>query len=368
MDRSVNLILEYLSRSRFSLFSWIAGSSILSSMRKLLNDDHSVSIHPSTIIFAVLFVLGLYFLFYIREIVVTLLCALILMSALNPGIKLMERKLKIPRAIGIFISYLLLILVVVLALLLIIPPLLTEIPNLMNSLSLPPMLMSLSNFKFSVSELSSLLNEAQNSIGAIYGIVSSTFQGIFGFFTVTVMSIYLLIDRDNLHKKIGWVNKDPHYLALAKELIDTIEISLGGWVRGQLFLMLTIGLFSFIGLSLLSIPYALPLALAAGFLEILPNLGPTLAAIPSVLVAYEAFGAPMAGFVVLFYMLIQVLENNLIVPKIMKDNVDVNPLTTIVMILTGLKVGGMLGAFLSVPIYIMLRTIYSLWQRERLAA
>jgi len=333
-------------------------------MRKILNNDHSVSIHPSTIIFGVLFVISLYFLFYIREIVITLFLALIMMSALNPGVKWLERKLRIPRPIGIGIFYLLIIFIVGLALVVIVPPLLSEIPNLMNTLSLPPFLSTMNTFKFSISELSSLIGEAQNSFGAIYDVVTSTFHGILGFFTVLVMTAYLLVDREHLYKKISWFTKDQKHLELMKELIDRVEVYLGGWVRGQLFLMLTIGVMTFIGLTLLSIPYALPLALAAGLLEILPNLGPALAAIPGVLVAYGAFGGPMAGFVAIFYLVIQQLENNLIVPKIMKDNVDVNPLTTIVMILIGLKVGGMLGALLAVPVYIVIRTIYSLWLRE----
>jgi predicted PurR-regulated permease PerM len=280
----------------------------------------------------------------------------------------MKRRLKIPRPIGIVISFLVIIFFVGLALILILPPLFTEVPNLVNALSLPslaPVLGTLNKFNFSLSEIGSILGQAQSSFSTIYGIITSTFQGIFSFFTVLVMTAYLLIDRDHLHKKISWFTKEPRHLEMADEFINRIEVYLGGWVRGQLFLMITIGVFSFVGLSLLSIPYALPLAVVAGLLEILPNLGPTLAAVPSILVAYGAFGAPMAGFVALFYIFVQMLENNLIVPKIMKDNVDVNPLATILLILTGLKVGGMLGALLSVPVYIVLRTIYSLWLRER---
>lgn len=333
-------------------------------MRKFFSNDHAVSIDPWSVVFVVAFLFGLYFLFYIKEIVITLFSAFIIMSALNPGIKMMQRRLRIPRLMGIVISYLFVLFVLVLALVLILPPLISEVPNLMNTLALPPVIMNMTKLNFSVSELNSLVSEAQNSLGAILGILNSTFQGIFGFFTVLVMTAYLLVDREHLHQKIAWFSKDPHHLALAKEFIDRVEIYLGGWVRGQLFLMLTIGVLSFVGLTIIQIPYALPLSIAAGFLEILPNLGPTLAAIPSVIVAYGAFGAPMAGFVLLFSIVIQLLENNVIVPKIMKDNVDVNPLTTIVMILTGLKVGGMLGALLAVPVYIVIRTTFSLWQRE----
>jgi predicted PurR-regulated permease PerM len=128
-------------------------------MRKFLNNEHAVSIDPSTIIFTVFFLISVYFLFYIREIVITLFCAFILMSALNPGIKMMQRRFKIPRALGIVISFLLIIFVVGLALVVILPPLFGEVPNLLKTLSLPPVLMSsLNNFQFSESELSSLFN------------------------------------------------------------------------------------------------------------------------------------------------------------------------------------------------------------------
>jgi predicted PurR-regulated permease PerM len=62
---------------------------------------------------------------------------------------------------------------------------------------------------------------------------------------------------------------------------------------------------------------------------------------------------------------VQQFENNLIVPKLMKDNVDVNPLTTIILILSGFKLGNVVGALLAVPIYIFVRSVYSMWLKER---
>ena len=123
--------------------------------------------------------------------------------------------------------------------------------------------------------------------------------------------------------------------------------------------MLTIGIVTFIGLTVLRIPYALPLALAAGLLEILPNLGPTLAAIPAIAIAYISFGPVSALLALIFYVIVQQLENNLLVPKIMAANAHVNPLVAIVTILIGVEIGGVVGAFLAIPIYIVIRLIYS---------
>jgi len=121
---------------------------------------------------------------------------------------------------------------------------------------------------------------------------------------------------------------------------------------------------TFVSLTLLKIPYALPLALATSFLEILPNLGPTISAVPALMVAYSAGGWSMTGVVLVLFLVIQQLENNIIVPRIMKANVDVSPLMTILVILTGFKIGGVIGALLSVPTYILIRMIYAFWMRD----
>lgn len=333
-------------------------------LKKFFSHEHSVSIAPSTIVFAVFFILSLYFLYYIREIVVIFILALIFMSALNPGLKLMQSKLRIPRPLGIVILYLLVILLVVTAFALIVPPLFSEIPNLIHSFNLPPLPQHIREFNFTIVELNDILTQFQGSFGTIYGLVASTFQGIFGFFTILVMSAYLLLDRENLHKRVAWFTHEPKHLQIAKEFVDSLEIQLGGWVRGQLLLMLTIGVFSFIILSILQVPYALPLALAAGFLEILPNLGPTLAVLPALVVAYPAGGWGLVGAVLAAYVIIQQAENHLIVPKVMQKNADVSPLITILVILTGFKMAGVVGALLSVPIYIILRTAYAFWLKD----
>jgi len=245
----------------------------------------------------------------------------------------------------------------------VVPPLASEFANLTKSLNvdIPPIQNELKNFKFTLTEINNLVESIGGSIGTVFNLVSSTFSGLFTVFTISVMSVYLLMDRKNLYKKVYWFTKDDKYLQKAELFINMIEQQLGGWIRGQIILMTIIGFITYLGLMIIGVPYALPLALIAGFLEILPNLGPTIAAIPSLLLAYM-FGGPAVTVVTLFfYIIVQQLENNLIVPKVMKDNADVNPLTTIVVILIGVQLAGVIGALLSVPAYIVFRIWYSLW-------
>ena len=138
--------------------------------------------------------------------------------------------------------------------------------------------------------------------------------------------------------------------------MDEIEKRLGGWIRAEIVLMIIIGLLTFIGLTLLGIDYALPLAILAGFLEIIPNIGPFISAIPAVLVGL--FISPlMALAVAALYFLVQQIENNFIVPQLMAKECGINPLITIIALIAGFKLGGVIGAVLAVPIILLIEII-----------
>lgn len=324
----------------------------------------TIKVAPSTFLWIVAIAGTIFLLFEIQSILITLFFALIVMSALRPSVSWMEKKLRFPRIAAILVLYALIIFLIVLSFAVIIPPLISEFPNFIQTLSLPPLPNDLADMKLSISQISSLLPQIGTSFNAIFDIISSTFTGIFTAITTLVIASYLLIDRENLYLKAVWFTKEKKHLESVRTLIDQIEMQLGGWVRGQLSLMLVIGLVTFIGLTVMGVPYALPLALTAGLLEVLPNLGPTISAIPAIAIAFLVGGPAMALLVTIFYILVQQLENNFIVPKIMKDNADVNPLATIVLILVGLKLAGVIGALLAVPIYIVIRSVYAMWYRE----
>ena len=141
-----------------------------------------------------------------------------------------------------------------------------------------------------------------------------------------------------------------------KGLIIQIEEKLGGWFRGQFFLSLVIGTLSYIGLLILGVPYALPLAVVAGVMEVVPVIGPIISAIPSILIALTI--SPLLGLAVaVMYFVIQQLENHLIVPQVMKRAVGINPLFVILAIAVGSRLLGFAGALLAVPIAVVIQII-----------
>ncbi len=333
-------------------------------MKKYLFSDHAVTISPFTIIFTVFFLLSLYMLYQVRAVVILLIMAFIIMVALNPLVKFFTKKMRLPKAVSIFLSYLFLISWVALIIGLLVPPLAKEVFQLIDLLDLPVFGQEISKFSFTLQELSSVVNSFSGSFNALLSIVSSTFNGVITTFTLLVMSFYLMMERQILHRKIYWFTSNEAYAEKVKKFINSIENQLGGWVRAQLILMISIFTLTYVSLALISIPYALPLALLAGLFEIVPNLGPTIAMIPAVFVAYITFGPVMAGIVVLLYIIIQQIENNVLVPKVMSSSANVDPLIAITTILVGVRLGGVLGALLSIPIYIIARTFYSIFLRS----
>jgi predicted PurR-regulated permease PerM len=135
----------------------------------------------------------------------------------------------------------------------------------------------------------------------------------------------------------------------ARSAWNAAETRLGLWVRGQLTLMAAIGVATGIAYTVLGVPSALLLALVAALCEAIPIVGPLLGAVPAVLVA--ATVSPELALVVAgVYVILQFLEGNVLVPMVMRNTVGISPFLVIVSLLVGGAVGGMVGALLAVPV------------------
>jgi predicted PurR-regulated permease PerM len=330
---------------------------------------HGVWIDPISVLLNVALLYCLFLMYQVRDVFTLLFLAFILMTALHPMVMFFNTRLRVPRGIAIFLSYISVVVLFGVIIGFVVPPVVNELYLLVKSSDIPyfqQFQQEIAALSLDLSEIGALAERVGTSVNMIFNIISSTFAGAFTFMTLLVFSAYMMIDRPHLHKKIAWFTKEKKYFDIAEKYINDLELQLGGWVRGQILLMVLIGGLTYVGLLLLNIPYALPLALLAGVLEIIPNLGPTVAAVPAIILAYVVGGPVLAGITTLFYFVMQQLENNLIVPKIMHDNADVNPLVAMVTIIIGLTLGGVIGALISVPMYIVFRTTYATIRRNSL--
>ncbi len=149
-----------------------------------------------------------------------------------------------------------------------------------------------------------------------------------------------------------------------RELISTMEAQLGRYIVGQGLLMLSIAVLSFVGYLLLGLPYAFILALIAGLMEAVPLVGPALGAIPAALVAYSV-NPSLVIWVIVFTLVVQQLENNILVPRIMRRSVGVNPLVTLLALTALSTLFGVTGALIAVPLAAIVQLLFFRYVVER---
>jgi predicted PurR-regulated permease PerM len=188
------------------------------------------------------------------------------------------------------------------------------------------------------------------------------FGGVFSVLTIFIISFYWLMYHDAFKKFIAKLFA-PNIRGNVLKTLDTVNEKLGAWLRGQIFLCFFIGLMSWIALTLIGVPYALPLALVAGILEAVPTLGPILSAIPAAIVALTVSPA-LALMVVFAYIVIQALENNILVPNVMQKAVGLNPVVVILSITIGANLMGIAGALLAIPFVSLIVVILQTFEED----
>jgi predicted PurR-regulated permease PerM len=146
---------------------------------------------------------------------------------------------------------------------------------------------------------------------------------------------------------------------------DDIEGRMGYWVRGQLTLMTVVGVLTTVAYLVLGLPNALLLGVFAGLAEIIPIIGPAIGAVPALITAFVAGGPELALLVAGVYVVIQVVEGQILVPIVMKNAVGLPPFIIIVSLLVGGAVAGLVGALLAVPVATALAAVMENAQARR---
>jgi predicted PurR-regulated permease PerM len=283
------------------------------------------------------------------------------MESLHPTINKLQ-KYNIPRPIAIILIYILVISLFSFTIAGIIPILLSQTGELIRVL--PSTINNLNIFGFSAVDLSSQFKILETIPNQVAQAVLSLVSNIFSAFVILVITFYLLLERPKLANHCSRLTKNPNIKDLIVQFFCALELKMGNWVNGELILMTIIGLMSYVGYSLLGLPYALPLAIIAGILEIVPNIGPIITSVIAILIGLTV--SPFVAFLtVLLSIFVHQSENNFITPKIMKEAIGLNPVITILTIATGAKLAGIGGALLSVPLYLTLETIITtVWKKK----
>ncbi len=239
---------------------------------------------------------------------------------------------------------------------------LTELLGWWNRLDLP------ADVKAAVDKaLADLLANVGSIVPSILRPVFSSVLGfvgsIFGYLIIPVWTFWILRDRPRIVRAFDHA-VPAEWRADTWAALGIVRRVFGSWVRGQLILGLVVGVATFIGLLVLGAlvdpvfsRYAVLLAVIAGVLELLPVIGPIIAAIPAILLGATA-GVPAIVAALLLYFAIQQVENTLLVPKIQGDATNLHPAVVIFSLILGGAVAGLLGAILALPIAATLRDLY----------
>lgn len=312
-----------------------------------------VEISHRTIIFTVLFLLSLGFLYLIKDIILELFVALLLMTIFEPMVAGLT-KIKVPRGLAVLITYILVIGILGGTIALIAPTIVEQTTSFANAL--PGYLSNIGITRdFSEQILSGYLGQLGNLPGQIFDLTFSIFSNFLSVITVLVFAFYMLLSRNKLDDQLASFFGEEKQKSIGKT-IDELEKRLGGWARGELILMFTIGIGTYVGLLILGIPFALPLAILSGLFEIIPLLGPIFSAIPAVIIGFGI--SPLTGAAVIaIAFLVHQLENYVLVPKIMEKSVGVSPIITLISLAIGARLAGIVGAIISVPMVITLQVL-----------
>jgi predicted PurR-regulated permease PerM len=284
----------------------------------------------------------------------------------SPVIRLVERRLRVPRWVAILLLYVALIGVLALVLTLVFPPLIEQAKGLWAAA--PRMFDSAQQYlidkgvlrhHFTLREMvESAPGTGGGAVGAVAGAAVGIAGGLFGFVTILILTFYLLLEAQSLRGVFLRLFPRPRrtqIAAAANQVTDKVS----AWLNGQLVLSGTIGTTAAIGLWILGIPYFYVLALIAGIGELIPIVGPLLSAIPAIGVALS-ISYQKALFVAIFFLLQQQFENHVLVPRVMSSQVGVSPSTVIIALLIGGELFGILGAILAVPTAAILQVAYEL--------
>jgi predicted PurR-regulated permease PerM len=295
-----------------------------------------------------------------RDVVLLVFLAVLLGAALEPVVGTIRGRTGIGRGLSILIVYAVFIAFVIGLAVFVVPAAfvqlsaaLTRLPNFLDQVdawaqNLRPSALA--------DGISSLVNAARAPFqpgpppdpDAVLGVSLLVGQAAGAIVTTLFLVFFWLTERSRL-QRYALAFAPLHRREGIRDAWNEVESRLGQWARGQLLLMVAIGVATGIAYSLIGLPAALLLAFIAGLTEIIPIVGPFIGAVPAILVATTI--SPETVLITIgVYLALQAIEGNVLVPMVMRNSVGLSPFLVLVSLLVGGTVGGVLGAIVAVPV------------------
>jgi predicted PurR-regulated permease PerM len=331
------------------------------------------------IIFVAIAIVGaLYFLYLIRNVLGMMFIAVFLAVALGPVVEVFVR-LKIKRSMAILLTYLLLLATVFGLGLLVVPPIVNGVNDFVGNV--PHYVQDLRNSrtfrkyddKYKITpkleqQAKKLPSHLSQAASGLRDVTVGVFGTIVELVTILVMAFFLLLDGrrilEFLFRELG-----PEHGERFGRISEDVYRAVAGYVAGNLLISVIAGVSSYTVMSLLNLPFAVPLAVLVGLFDLIPLVGSTIAgAVVGIVAAIVGFPGKLIIWII-FLIVYQQVENNVIQPVVYRRTVAIHPLIVIVAVLIGASLLGVLGALLAIPVAATVQIVVKeLWQyrRERL--
>ena len=214
----------------------------------------------------------------------------------------------------------------------------------------------------------SLENALKNAAGSLFGLVQQAVTNLLGLVTRTtgflvgllIIPFWLFYVLKDSERGIRAFNSmiPRSWRVDVWHIVRIVNGVFSSYIRGQLVLAAIVGVATTAGMIIVGAPYALILGLVSGLTEVVPVVGPILGAVPGVLIALFSGDWVLILKVLLVYVAVQQLENNLLVPKVQGDSVKMHPALIMVALVVGSQVAGLVGLIVAVPVAAILRDVY----------
>jgi predicted PurR-regulated permease PerM len=316
-------------------------------------------------------VLSLYILWQIREVLLLMFAAVVLATTLNRLAKRFQRS-GMTRGFAVLLSVAIFFAGVVGFFWLIVPPFAQQFQEL--TYRVPQGFERFNNWLDAlrtripnqlvpyIPDINSLIQQAQpiinRALGNSFAFVSGSLEVLLKVLLVLVLTGMILADPI-AYRKVFIRLFPSFYRRRVEGILDKCEVSLEGWITGAFIAMSVVALMSVVGLSVLGVKAALALGILAGFLNLIPNLGPTLSVVPAMAIALLDSPWKVVAVLIL-YLIIQQVESNFITPIVMAHQVSLLPAVTLIAQLFFVTFFGFLGLFLALP----LTVVAKIWMQE----
>lgn len=345
------------------------------------NTTLNVNITSSTVFRGIAAVLALILAYYLRDLILLFLTSIVIGSAIEPLVSWLTGK-KIPRPVSVVIIYAALFITIFILISIFLPLIFDDFFKLFDTI--PAYIKSFNIFNYISDAPAKILDSIKNSIAEGFSmdklipgfrdILSGTstniidgakfvLTGLTSFLFIFIFSFYLAVQEKGIETFIKIVTplKYEHYVL---DLWTRSKRKIGYWMQGQILLGVLMGVFVFLLLSIIGIRNALALAVFASIFEIIPVFGPILAAIPAVIITFMQ--TPALGFPVLgIYVIAQQFESNLIYPLVVRKIVGMPPLISILFLIIGAKLAGLLGVILAIPTAVVILELIEDFEKKK---